>query len=946
MGTSEKAKSNSTQIIHSKKKQSQMLLDFFSNAPAVFAFLKGPKYIFDFANTACMEFIGNRNIIGKPLREALPEIEAQGYITILDNVYKTRESFNGKEMPVMMDNGNGKLELFYLNFTFQAFPPQEEKEDEEDSILVFAYDVTEQVLARKLVEASEKRFSNILSQSLMAIAIFKGPDMVVAFANEQMINNLGKGDSILNKPLLEGVPELKDQPFPQLLAEVYTTGVPIEGYETKAVLIRKGIPVDAYFNFVYQPYRDVDDTITGITVLATEVTEQVLAKRQLEESHEKQKYLASQLKLATDSAKVGVWSFDPVSLKLDWSALHKRMWGFDEDSENLTYEDWHKVIVTEDKELAFERINQAKINHEIYDVEYRIKRANDGAIVWIRSIGQYYYDEFGTAHTLTGISIDITEQIISHKLIEESEAKFKNLSESIPHMIWTATPEGKKNFFNKYFLDYTGLQKEELVGHKWHKINFAHDLEEQLILWQDSIKTGKSFTFEKRILCHDGTYKWHMCTTIAQKDKQGNIIEWIGTNTNIDEQKRFAKELMEAKIYAEKATKLAEIAKTKAEAATEIAENAVIAKQQFLSNMSHEIRTPMNSIIGFTKVLMKTDLSDKQKEYLEAIQSSGNTLIVLINDILDLAKVDAGKMTFIDSPFKLSQTIATILHLFEPKILEMNLELVNEYDSKIPEILLGDSIRLHQILINLLSNAIKFTEKGKIILSVHLLNENKENVTLKIKVMDTGIGIPQNKITSIFENFEQASPITSSLYGGTGLGLAIVKQLVEKQGGTISVKSKVNEGSIFSITLSFQKTNAKVDIENGERNFNKKINPLKVLVVEDVKLNQLLLRTILDDFKFDWDIADNGEIAIEKLIANSYDIILMDLQMPILNGFEATKIIRNKLNLQIPIIALTADVTTVDVEKCKAAGMNDYISKPIDEQLLYSKIINLVNSNF
>jgi len=280
--------------------------------------------------------------------------------------------------------------------------------------------------------------------------------------------------------------------------------------------------------------------------------------------------------------------------------------------------------------------------------------------------------------------------------------------------------------------------------------------------------------------------------------------------------------------------------------------------------------------------------------------------------------------------------------LFEIKIQESNLELVKEYDYSIPEIVLGDAIRFHQILINLLSNAIKFTAKGKIMVSVNLLSEDVEKVTLEIKVTDTGIGIAQNKMVTIFENFEQAQTNISTLYGGTGLGLAIVKQLVEKQGGTISVISKVDEGSTFSFILSFEKTTASMVLENETGHYETEIKPLKVLVVEDVKLNQLLLKIILEDFKFDYDIADNGQMAIEKLQVNSYDIILMDLQMPIMNGFEATKYIRHKMNLQIPIIALTADVTTVDLEKCKAVGMNDYASKPLDEKILYSKILELV----
>lgn len=426
------------------------------------------------------------------------------------------------------------------------------------------------------------------------------------------------------------------------------------------------------------------------------------------------------------------------------------------------------------------------------------------------------------------------------------------------------------------------------------------------------------------------------------KDDRGNVLGVVVVARDITEQKRNATELMEAKVFAELATGIAEEAKSKAEEATRIAEDAVKAKQQFLSNMSHEIRTPMNAIIGFTKVLLKTNLSAKQREYLSAIKTSGDALIVLINDILDLAKVDAGKMTFEQTPFKLSSSISAMLHLFETKIQEKNLELIKEYDSRIPEVLVGDPVRLHQIILNLISNAVKFTSSGNIIVSVFLLNEDEEKVTIQFSVKDTGIGIPENKIDTIFENFQQASSGTSRLYGGTGLGLAIVKQLVEPQGGIINVKSKINEGSTFSFILDFMKTNADAELETEILELDAEIKNIKVLVVEDIALNQLLMKTLLDDFGFECDIAANGKIAIKKLQSKSYDIILMDLQMPEINGFEATEYIRTTMNSKIPIIALTADVTTADLLRCKAVGMNDYIAKPIDERLLYSKIAGLV----
>jgi signal transduction histidine kinase/CheY-like chemotaxis protein len=429
------------------------------------------------------------------------------------------------------------------------------------------------------------------------------------------------------------------------------------------------------------------------------------------------------------------------------------------------------------------------------------------------------------------------------------------------------------------------------------------------------------------------------------KNDRGNVLGVVIVARDVTEQKRIATELIEAIGFAEMATLSAEEALSKAESATLIAEDAVKAKQLFLSNMSHEIRTPMNAIIGFTKVLLKTPLTAKQNEYLKAIKLSGDSLIVLINDILDLAKVDAGKMKFEQIPFKLALSLSAMLHLFVPKIQEKNLKLIKEYDSRIPEVLLGDPVRLHQIILNLVSNAVKFTANGEITVSVKLLNEDENKVNIDFLIKDTGIGIAADKINKIFENFQQASSGTSRLYGGTGLGLSIVKQLVEAQNGTVKVKSKINEGSSFSFELGFNKTNSSAEIESEQFELDEQLTDIKVLVVEDIALNQLLMLTLLEDFGFECDIADNGKVAIEKMQTNFYHVILMDLQMPVMNGVEATAYIRNKLNSNIPIIALTADVTTVDLAKCNAVGMNDYIAKPVDERLLYSKIIGLIKNS-
>lgn len=530
------------------------------------------------------------------------------------------------------------------------------------------------------------------------------------------------------------------------------------------------------------------------------------------------------------------------------------------------------------------------------------------------------------------------------KLVFEDMNYARSLIEASMDPLVTINVKGKITDMNEAFSLATGLSKSALKGTDFYDY------------FTDSVMARKvyknvfvnNFVIDSPLtLRHiDGKLTDVLFNGSVYKDGSGKVIGVVIVARDVTEQKKISIELIEARIAAEHATVIAQKAKAKAEEATMIAENAVKAKQQFLSNMSHEIRTPMNAIIGFTKVLLKTDLTDKQNEYLHAIKLSGDALIVLINDILDLAKIDSGKMSFESIPFKISASISSLLHLFEIKIQEKNLAFIREYDSNIPDVLLGDPVRLHQILLNLISNAVKFTSHGQIKVSVKLIAEDEDKVAINFVVSDTGIGIPSDKINSIFENFQQASSNTSRLYGGTGLGLAIVKQLVDAQLGKISVESVVDKGSSFSFTLNFKKTSLDSYTSNDIFELDDSITNVNILVVEDMALNQLLMKTLLDDFGFRNDMALNGKEAIVKLENNSYDLILMDLQMPEMNGFETTEFIRNFMHSNIPIIALTADVTSTDLKKCKAIGMNDYISKPIDEKILYSKIIYHLKKKF
>ena len=483
-----------------------------------------------------------------------------------------------------------------------------------------------------------------------------------------------------------------------------------------------------------------------------------------------------------------------------------------------------------------------------------------------------YKENDGTVSGVIVFASDVTEQVLAHKKIAESEENLEGIVVSRTHELIQRNKE----------LLFENTEKEKRAA--------------ELVI------ANNELVFENT-------------------EKEKRAAELVMFNKELSEQKGLGELLTTAKINAE---------------------NAAKSKQQFLSNMSHEIRTPLNSILGFTNVLLKTQLGADQSEYVQAINTSGKSLNLLINDILDLAKVDAGRMTFERKPFEICKSIASILHSYNLKLKEKNLVLVEDYDNQIPIMVLGDSIRLNQIVLNLISNAIKFTHIGKIAVSMKLLQQDDENVRIEFAITDSGIGIPANKISTIFNVFEQAEVGTANSYGGTGLGLAIVKQIIEAQGGSIHLESKLGVGSTFTFDMPFGKTTLKLEEEKEVLKLDAEIKNLRVLVAEDVVLNQLLIKIILGDFGFQYDIVGNGKLAIEKLAVNTYDIVLMDLQMPEMNGFEATEYIRQTMKSQIPIIALTADVTTADVSKCKKIGMDDYISKPIDENLLYSKIIEVV----
>ncbi len=527
------------------------------------------------------------------------------------------------------------------------------------------------------------------------------------------------------------------------------------------------------------------------------------------------------------------------------------------------------------------------------------------------------------------------EQIENHtksvlKKVENSEAVYRHLIEEADDMIYEVDTKGFISFFNpaaaKKFnveLNEKGKPQQDLY---YTDLVCKETHEEHITFFREQLKEKRSISYREFPAIAQGKRIWVGQKTKVYYDENGRILKMLCIGRDITKQKEDARKLIQAKEEAIKAN---------------------LVKAQFLSSMSHEIRTPMNAVIGLTHLLLKENPNENQKEHLETLKFSAENLLALINDILDFSKIEAGKIELKESDVNLQQVLKNIHHGLGSKALEKKISLELNYDEKLPAIVKGDALRVFQIMNNLVGNAIKFTDKGGVVVDVLQSEVGENTIDIFFSVKDTGIGIPDHELENIFQDFTQINDET--IREGTGLGLHITRQLLQLQGSKIYVKSKVGEGSTFYFTLRFKKSerqnsaNSKA-VPDKIKIKETSLQGIKLLMVEDNVINQKVTMNFLKKWGIEVDIADNGQIALDKTKEKDYDIVLMDLQMPVMNGLEATKHIRARGGKyqELPILALTASAVLEVKENALEAGLNDFITKPFTPNVLYQKIVQYI----
>lgn len=555
-----------------------------------------------------------------------------------------------------------------------------------------------------------------------------------------------------------------------------------------------------------------------------------------------------------------------------------------------------------------------------------ITRTKNGQQKWVEQTAQLLIkDDHVTGYQC--MVKDITEKKKielelkeSEQIRKENQLRLEAILENTTSLIFIKSLDGRYIMINRRFREVMGVSDEMVLNKTDYDFSEKETADHYKRLDDEVISTRKPVESEEWIYGPEGR-KNLLVIKFPLIDHRRKIFGISGIATDITDRVLYQQKLIEARKNAEEAKQL---------------------QEQFLANMSHEIRTPMNGIQGMTNLLMQTELSSQQKEFTGMIKRSVNNLLVIVNDILDFSKIKAGRLTIDKTAFSIREVLNNIRAQFEHEVSRKELQLVIEPDLGLPETVSGDPYRLNQVLVNMVGNAIKFTVAGEVRVKVEQLNLQGNKADFLFTISDTGIGIPEDKAAIIFDAFTQAGPDIARNYGGAGLGLAICKGLVELQNGTIAVSNIPGGGSVFLVNLPYEVQEASTEASDNSMVLKGK----HFLVVEDNEVNQKLVSYVLKKVGGTVDIAHNGRMAIDLLEdkSNRYDLIIMDIQMPVMDGYEATEYIRTVLQMKTPIIAMTATALKGDQERAEQVGMNEFMLKPFDFDDLYKRLVKLLSA--
>ena len=783
----------------------------------------------------------------------------------------------------------------------------------------------------KALESERARMIGAIQGAPMLMATLEGPRHVITMANARYYQLIGRGPEVIGKTVREAIPEVEGQGFLELLDEVYRTGTPYVGNEMLFQSMRggSGAPLERLFvNFIYAPLRAGDGKVVGIFVLGVDVTELVEAREAAKEREERLRKLA-------DAMPQIVWTTGADG-EVDYvNARWSEYTGLSIDA--LRSLGWKDFLHPEDAERCHATWLDAFANARPWELDYRL-RNNRGEYRWQLGRSVPVRDEKGKVERWFGTATDIEEIRRAQDAAEVASGRFRFLAESMPQKIFTATASGDVDYFNRQWMEFTGLSFEAIRDWGWTQFIHPDDLERNVQLWKGAVESGEPFYCEHRFRRADGEYRWHVSRAHPMRGDDGRVLMWIGSNTEVHDMKQLADERA-ALLEAERA-------------ARDDAERASRLKDEFLATLSHELRTPLNAILGWSQILRRGRMDDVHavEEGLDVIERNARIQVQLIADLLDMSTIISGKVRINVQRVSLPEVVDAAMASARPSAEAKGIRLQTVLDPEAGPVS-GDPDRLQQVLWNLVSNAIKFTPKGgRITVTLSRVNSH-----LELSVSDTGKGIPRGFLPFVFDRFRQADASTTRVHGGLGLGLSIVKSLVELHGGTVEVESPgEGQGTTFTVSVPLAPLVAR-DVDEARVNPARESRPppdgdceridgVKVLVVDDEQDGRELVKRLLEQCGAEVTTAGSSGEALVVLERLKPDVLLTDIGMPHEDGYELLRKVRDLPTSHgggVPAAALTAFARSEDRTRAIRSGFQIHISKPVEPRELVAVVANL-----